>query len=167
MNHQQSRLEIIGFDNEPILNTFHQQAEPSSTLGLVFPGIGYTMHMPVMYYSSKILLDGGLDVLEVEYNYRRSSFQNEPEDERLHWILTDASNAYHAANARGSYKKLVAVGKSIGTIAMLSLLDEPGLQPAIPSRQSSEQQWPAILSGRISSIKKRPLTPSAAKSSPV
>ena len=130
MTQQQSRLEIVGFDNEPIPNTFHQQTEPSSTLGLVFPGVGYNMHMPVMYYSSKILLDGGLDVLEVDYNYRRASFQNEPEDERLHWILTDAANAYHAANARGSYKKLVAVGKSIGTIAMLSLLDEPGLQPA-------------------------------------
>jgi predicted alpha/beta-hydrolase family hydrolase len=130
VNHQQSRLEIIGFDNEPIHNTFHQQAEPTSTLGLVFPGIGYSVRMPVLYYSSKILLGSGLDVLEVEYNYRRLSFQNEPEDERLHWILTDAANAYHAANARGTYKKLVAVGKSIGTIAMLSLLDEPGLQPA-------------------------------------
>jgi pimeloyl-ACP methyl ester carboxylesterase len=127
VKHQQSRLEILGFDNEPIQNTFHRQPEPANALGLVFPGVGYSVHMPVLYYSSKILIDSGLDVLEIGYNYRRASFQNEAEDEKLHWVLTDAVSAYHAAKARGNYTKLIAVGKSIGTLAMLSLLDEPEL----------------------------------------
>jgi hypothetical protein len=133
VKHQQSRLQLVGFDNQPIQNTFHQRNEPSLTLGIVFPGVGYSTQMPILYYSRKVMLDAGLDVLEVEYNYRRSSFQNENEDEKLHWVLTDAASAYQAAieqtsTHQAAYKKLVVVGKSIGTLAMLALLDEPGLQ---------------------------------------
>lgn len=102
-----SSLAINGQDG-PIKNTLVSMGKTDS-LAIVFPGIGYTCQMPLLYYTTKALLRKGYDVLWVEYNYTSG-------ERALEIIREDGEACYNAAMARGGYKKVAVVSKSLGTI---------------------------------------------------
>lgn len=92
---------------------------------MLLPGLGYTCDMPLFYYAESMLLDAGADVLRVEYAYRlRPDFRDLPADERLRWLVADASAALQAGLERRPYRRVTLVGKSLGTLAMGRLLGE-------------------------------------------
>src|SRR5688500_6307733 len=125
-------LDIKGHRAEPVPNTFFKQAAGSEHLVLILPGMGYTCQMPLLYYSEKLLLSMGADVLLIEYEYsHRQDFKDAPSDERERWLVADVEAAYRAAVGQGDYKRVTVIGKSIGTIAMGHLLtDEDKLSQA-------------------------------------
>src|SRR5215210_1072785 len=63
-------LDIRGHRGDAVPNTFFAQDSETHHLAVVFPGLGYTAHMPVLYYPRRLLLERGADVLLVEYDYR-------------------------------------------------------------------------------------------------
>ena len=112
-------LEIKGFQNEPVPNTFFLQKDRSKHIAVLFPGMGYTSHMPLLYYSAQIMLQAGADVLQLEYQYnRRKDFMALAGEARKRWLTTDTSSAYKAIVKKGSYTESTVIGKSIGTRAM-------------------------------------------------
>lgn len=116
-------LEIIGYDNNPVPNTFFQQEEASSQVAFLLPGIGYTSHMPLLYYPARIMLALGMDVLGLEYDYgRREDFMALSGEERKEWLLTDVSRALQTVLKGREYRVMVLIGKSLGTRAMGHLL---------------------------------------------
>jgi len=125
-------LEISGYQNELVPNTFFRQDEEASHLAILLPGWEYTCQMPLLYYPARLLLAMGTDVLQVEYIYNlRADFQALPGSEQQQWLFSDASAATSTALAQRNYKRVTLIGKSIGTVAMGHLLTtEPRLKEA-------------------------------------
>lgn len=126
-------LEVRGYRNELVPNTFWRQEEDARSVGIVLPGWGYTCRMPLLYYSTKALLDGGSDVLWVEYAYsERPEFRQLPDAEQEAWLLADAAAGLHAALQQREYGRVTLIGKSLGTLAAGHLLaTEPSLANAL------------------------------------
>ncbi|HUV59441.1 MAG TPA: alpha/beta family hydrolase [Desulfatiglandales bacterium] len=117
------RLKIAGYHSEPVDNTFFLQEHPTDHLSIIFPGMGYTSHMPLLYYPARLLLILGDDVLRLEYDYnKRPEFLKLPLPERAEWMLRDVSAACKAVSSQRSYQRITLIGKSIGTLAMGHLL---------------------------------------------
>jgi hypothetical protein len=116
-------LEISGYQDRPLPNTFLRQKRETDHLALLYPGVGYTAHMPLLYYPSLALTELRADVLRVETVYiKRSEYIELPAPERARWLFDDATAACRGALAQRAYQKLTLVGKSLGTLAMGSLL---------------------------------------------
>ncbi len=116
-------LEIRGYLDEPVPHTFYEQEESASEVALLLPGMGYTSHMPLLYYPARVMLSLGADVLALEYDYnRREDFMALPGEERKKWLLTDVTSACRTMLKGGSYQEITLIGKSLGTRAMGHLL---------------------------------------------
>ena len=116
-------LEIRGYRDEQVPHTFYEQEETPAQLALLLPGMGYTSHMPLLYYPARIMLSLGADVLGLEYDYnRREDFMALPGEERKQWLLTDVTRACHTILKERSYQEITLIGKSLGTRAMGHLL---------------------------------------------
>ena len=116
-------LEIRGYRDEQVPHTFYEQEETPAQVALLLPGMGYTSHMPLLYYPARIMLSLGADVLGLEYDYnRREDFMALPGEERKQWLLTDATSACHTILMERSYREITLIGKSLGTRAMGHLL---------------------------------------------
>jgi predicted alpha/beta-hydrolase family hydrolase len=116
-------LEIKGFGDQSVPNTFLWQESEARQVAVILPGIGYTCHMPLLYYPSKVLLALGMDVMWVDYNYiRQPGFRMLSDDEQNRRILEDVSAACQAAVAQRSYRDVAIIGKSLGTRAMAQLI---------------------------------------------
>ena len=93
-------LDIVGFRDQAVPHTFFRQDDETRHLAILFPGLGYTTHMPVMFYPARLLLAQGADVLRVEYAYRQQAdFLTLPAEERNRWFFGDVSAACDAGLA--------------------------------------------------------------------
>jgi len=118
-------LDIRGHRGEAVSNTFFSQDFEAWSLAVIFPGLGYTAHMPVLYYPRLLLMERGADVLVVEYDYReRANFRMPRDPERDRWFFDDVAAACEAGLRRRPYSGVTLVGKSLGTLAMGQLLTE-------------------------------------------
>lgn len=103
----------------------HRQKNGTGKLALVFPGFAYTCQMPLLYYSAVALRSRGYDVVMAETDYAgRKDFQGLSSRERLELIRDDARAVYSDAVSLMNYDRLMLIGKSIGTIAIASLLQD-------------------------------------------
>jgi hypothetical protein len=122
-------LPIAGYRDLAVQNTFLRQNQPADHLGVVFPGLGYSVGMPVLYYPGQLLAELGADVLLVDTRYNRvREYEQATDEEQARWVEADASAALETALAQGRYRRVTLVGKSIGTLAVGHLLHaHPGL----------------------------------------
>ncbi len=120
---------------------------------MLFPGLGYSAHMPLIYYAGRLLTAHGADVLRVEYAYaNKPDFTGAPEAEQGRWLQSDATAAYEAALRQGSYQQVTLVGKSLGTLALGHLLATQRFDP------TSQCVWltPLLFGPLVSQIKQTP-----------
>ncbi len=116
-------LEIKGHRDELVPNTLLWQERQARQVAVVLPGIGYTCHMPLLYYASQSLLALGMDVLWVEYNYiRRADYRVLSGAEQNQWFFEDVTAACRIALTQRPYRDITLVGKSLGTRAMAQLI---------------------------------------------
>ncbi len=117
----QDVLEIVSGDTTLVPNTFIRQ-ETSKHLAVVFPGLGYNADMPLLYYTTEVLIKQGMDVLQLRYNYQTDSFQSLNQEAQSQKIITDCSAAYAAVRKQRNYTRMTLVGKSLGTLPLGHLL---------------------------------------------
>lgn len=124
------RLDLEGYQNEPLPHTFYRQEDGAEHLAILFPGMGYTVAMPALWYPHSLLLDRGADVLAVQQNYTLlPAFAEAGATEREEWAFADGLAAYGAARAQRDYQHITLVGKSLGTLVMARLVaEEPALK---------------------------------------
>jgi len=116
-------LEITGYGNRKVSNTFFRQQEETRRLAIVLPGVGYTCQMPLLYYASHAATGLGMDALWVEYDYiRRPEYNALPAAEKIQWLLTDVETAMRIGLAQRSYDAITLIGKSLGTVAISRLV---------------------------------------------
>lgn len=126
---EKTTLALHGFNNALIPNTFIKQ--DSSRLAIIFPGLGYTATMPLLYYSNRVMVSQGADVLEVHYNYNTETFQALSQADQYRHITADATAAYQTVMKQRNYKSVTLIGKSLGTLALGHLLStQPELSGA-------------------------------------
>jgi Alpha/beta hydrolase domain len=123
-------LDVVGYKDQPVPNTFIVQPNPTRHLGIVLPGYRYSPEMAPLYYAGRILLEGGADLMRIEYTYYRTDFPKQPESEQDKWISGDVFAACEAAFSQRAYEKITLIGKSMGTLAMAQLLVDPRFQRA-------------------------------------
>jgi hypothetical protein len=115
-------LDVVGYQNQEVPNTFIVQRNPAQHLGIILPGYRYSPEMAPLYYAARILLEQGADVLRIEYAYYRTDFMKQPESEQDKWISSDVFAACNRVLSDRSYEKITLIGKSLGTVAMCHLL---------------------------------------------
>jgi predicted esterase len=115
-------ISINGYGGKSVPNLFLRQNDPADTLAIIFPGLRYTCDMPLLYYPSRLFAHRAADVLQVNSDYTRADYQSASQSEQADWLRGDAQAALRAGKAQGNYKRLILVGKSIGTLALAYLV---------------------------------------------
>jgi predicted alpha/beta-hydrolase family hydrolase len=123
-------LDIVGYKNQKVPNTFMIQPATTHHLGVILPGYRHSADMADLHYAGRILLEQGADLLRVEYAYYRTDFMGQLDSEQDKWISSDVFAVCNAALSHRSYDQITLVGKSIGTIAMGHLLADSRFQGA-------------------------------------
>lgn len=151
-------LPITGHRNEPLPHTLLKQAHDTRHVGLLFPGVGYTAHMPLLYYPMKALLAMGADVLRIETMYlRERGFDTLAPADKARWVFEDATAACRAALAQRPYQRMTLVGKSLGTLAMAHILTTEEALPQAEAVWLTPLLWNDRLRAQILEAKPRSL----------
>lgn len=151
-------LEIIGYENKPLSHTFLKQKTETQHVAILFPGVGYTVHMPLLYYPMRELLANGADVLQIATVYaKQADYGRLSPTDRLRWVFGDATAACRAALAQRAYGQITLVGKSLGTLAMGFLLTTEKALTHAQAVWLTPLLWNDILRSQIQQAKPRSL----------
>ena len=123
-------LDVVGYENQRVANTFITQQEPTNHLGIILPGYRYSPDMAPLHYAGHILLGQGADVLRLEYAYYRTDFAERSNNEREERLSSDVFAACNAGLSHRTYEKITLIGKSLGTLAIGHLLNNSRFQQA-------------------------------------
>lgn len=85
----------------------------SNVLAVILPGIGYTLDRPLLDYSKKLCLELGFNVLPIEYGFQAA--RTEFDIEKFNYILKETMELLKISLS-SNYKKVIFIGKSIGTV---------------------------------------------------
>jgi dienelactone hydrolase len=125
-----THVDIHRPSGEALPNCFFRQAGEASELALVLPGLNYTADMPLLYYPARLLVERGADVLQVQADYTRPDFQSLDRMEQMRWLGNDAQAALKAGQSQRDYRRLILIGKSIGTLTLAYLVSLGGYAQA-------------------------------------
>lgn len=123
-------LEAPGYNREPVPASMVMHSGATDHLGIILPGYRHTIDMPDLHYAGLILGQKGADVLRVEYAYPKTDFMSRPERERAERLSADVRGACAAGLKKREYRKITLIGKSLGTLAMGHLLEDPAFSAA-------------------------------------
>jgi hypothetical protein len=108
-----------------IPNTYFCHEKKSDHLSLILPGLNYTCDMPLLYYTTQVMLATGADVVQVKYDYTRTQARQASSlTERFSQMKVDVIQMAQLALQQREYKHLILIGKSLGTLAIPYLLKE-------------------------------------------
>ncbi len=116
-------LLIIGFNQQPLDNQFWPSDSSVGTLAILLAGLNYNMDMPLMFFARRLLLWRGVDVLNLNPNTRSTAFQGTNEADQLTWLEADMRAGIHAGLAQSNYQQLILAGKSIGSLAIATVVE--------------------------------------------
>lgn len=117
-------LEIPGARGHRVDNKFYQHEEAVDKFAVIFPGLGYTCDKPMLYYTSKLLLARGYDVLQLWTDYNDPAFDELPRAEQTFQLIEDGKALLAAGLQVKNYSNLLLAGKSLGTLTMTFIISE-------------------------------------------
>lgn len=86
-------------------------------LCVLFPGVGYTNLKPLLYYSGKIAIQEGYELLQIEYsNLPSKIFGDEEKMKEAFSIALSQAESQLSQVKWEDYEDVIFVGKSIGTV---------------------------------------------------
>ncbi|MFW9833969.1 MAG: alpha/beta family hydrolase [Candidatus Thorarchaeota archaeon] len=118
------RLTIAGYNGRPLKNSFFRQSDSINKLGIVFPGLAYGPQMPLLHYTITTMIESGLNVLAVDYDYSNNpEFMKESQELRSDWFMADIEAVVRVATTEENQEVVCLAGKSLGTLAVGHLLE--------------------------------------------
>ena len=152
-------ISIRGYGGRSVPNRLFRQAG-AQRLALILPGLRYTCDMPLLFYTARLMIQRGAAVLQVHSDYTQAAYQSAPGSEQGRWLAEDTQAAYQAGLAADDFRELILIGKSIGTLALASLVaggvEAPGIwltpllhQPRLVEA-ALQQKGPALFIGSSS-----------------
>jgi hypothetical protein len=124
------KLDILGYQQEPVPHTFFQQSQESRHVGMIFAGQNITCQHPTLYYPTRELLLRGADTLLVDYSLR-PAFSTFSGEQIKACIEADTIACYKALFGERTYQQVTLIGKSLGTLAMGHLLQTYPQMPQV------------------------------------
>jgi hypothetical protein len=118
---EMTSIPIRGYAGQPVPNRLFRPARARS-LALILPGLRYSCDMPLLFYPARLMIQRGAAVLQVHSDYTQAAFQSASKAEQARWLAEDAQAALKAGLAAGNFHNAVLIGKSIGTLALASLV---------------------------------------------
>ena len=95
-------------------------------LAVIFPGIGYTKDRPLLYYSGRLAIQLGYEIIRVDFGELPDPKGfGDPEKRKV--LITLAMDRCRAALGEvdfSSYDKIVFISKSLGTVSAAALAAE-------------------------------------------
>jgi hypothetical protein len=98
-----------------------EQKGETNRLVIILPGAGYTTQAPLLHFTTGLFFSKGFDVLHINYSFNRQE-QSELSEEAF---TRDVQLAIDNAIKNKEYSHYYVVAKSIGTIALSYLLNNP------------------------------------------
>lgn len=99
-------------------------------IAVVFPGVGYTVEKPLLYYTASEAKDAGYQLLKLDYGEEIHSFQGRSEA-GLESLMEKAKNKVKEQLEVidwGQYEKILFISKSIGTTLACWVEKELGIR---------------------------------------
>jgi len=154
------QLEIRTSTGESLANRFIYQSRPAESLAVVFPGLRYNCDKPLLYYTSLALAARGVDILQSWVDYNQAEIESLSQADQTLKMVSDAQTILMAGFQARPYKRLILVGKSIGTLIMAFILSQeqpflvsakiwltPLLQIPLVTAAVQNNSAPAIIAG--------------------
>lgn len=94
----------------------------SDILTIILPGQNYSNEKPLMYYSAKVALNLGLDVICIDYGFQ-ISHKDFDLDTEFEIVIRESEHILKKCLSK-KYKKIIFIGKSLGTIIQNSLSEK-------------------------------------------
>jgi hypothetical protein len=113
---------VEGYKRMKIPFTLYGKTEISQGLLILLPGSGYTVKSPLFHYSAGIFYNSSVDILEVNYPYKNEFYNDFSSEELYKAVKFDSETVIDTVLNTNSYKSFYIIGKSLGTIAISSLL---------------------------------------------
>ena len=113
---------VKGYQELNVPFTFLRNEHHSKSLVVFLPGTGYTVQSPLFHYAKELFIQRDFDVLQVNYQYKDKVYAEFTVEERIESIIFDVNKVLDEALMNAPYENYYVMGKSIGTIAMSSLL---------------------------------------------
>ncbi|MFD0050508.1 alpha/beta hydrolase [Actinomycetes bacterium NPDC127524] len=121
---------VHGYKGMNIPFTMLSKKEDSKKLAILLPGAGYTVQAPILHYSTGVFINKSFDVLQVKYQYNNEFYADFSMDELSEAIKVDVHTVLDSVRAERTYENVYLIGKSIGTIAMSSVLEREEFKKA-------------------------------------
>ena len=118
-----NKQKISGYKKMEVPFMLLSQAEHSKRLAIILPGAGYTAQAPLLHYSTEVFLNRSFDVLEINYQYNNEAYEDFTMEELSLAIQYDVKTVLDQVLENNNYENFYIVGKSLGTIAMVSEMD--------------------------------------------
>ncbi len=114
-------IEIQSHWGTTIRNEYLVQGK--DTLAVLLPGGRYTLMAPLMYYAYVAVQQAGYDILAVEYGFQRTDKGIQHNETDLAHLTSEAQEAISKCLDQKDYKKLIFIGKCLGTHIQTQLAD--------------------------------------------
>jgi hypothetical protein len=121
---------VAGYNNQQVPFQLIKQNKQASSLAVMLPGRGYTVQGPLFHYSTGVFLNKGFDVLHVNYDYNTVQSESLTLEEEIQQITEDVNSVLDYILKYQPYDFYTLIGKSLGTIALSSIVDRISLKNA-------------------------------------
>ncbi|WP_232939501.1 hypothetical protein [Exiguobacterium aurantiacum] len=125
---QEQTNELIGFDGIEVSYTLLTQERPSHQLAVLLPGFRYSTSAPMFHFTTSLLLERSIDVLEINYEYFRDDYAHIKDISYV--VRHDVRTVIDHVLSTHEYEAFIFVGKSLGTVALAHELTRPIFQDA-------------------------------------
>lgn len=111
--------QVIRNENSTIPYTWIRSEQPSKSICIMLPGLGYSTQRPLFHYATGICLHNHVDVLHINYNFvKNPQFRELPKEDQEQWMYEDVKAVVEAVLKDCEYEQCILLSKSIGTIPM-------------------------------------------------
>ncbi|EPD51485.1 hypothetical protein HMPREF1210_02083 [Paenisporosarcina sp. HGH0030] len=114
---------VKGYKEMNIPYTLLSNQNHSKNLVVFLPGTGYTVQSPLFHYVKDLFSQRDFDVLQINYQYKDKSYTEFTKEEIIEAIKFDVNTVIDEVLKNDSYENSFIMGKSLGTIAMNSVLN--------------------------------------------
>lgn len=119
---------VKGYKEIDVPFTILNKENNFKNIAIILPGVGYTSQAPLLHYSTGVFINKSFDVLQLNYQYSINDYVDFDEiSEAIKW---DVKNVLDYILSNKTYENFYFIGKSLGTIAMSSVLNRETFQNA-------------------------------------
>lgn len=115
---------VLGYREMEVPFNLISEVEGTKKLVVFLPGAAYTVQSPAFHYSQYIFLEKGFDVLQVNYLYNDQVYDEFTKEELSEAIKYDVKTVLEEVLKDTSYETFYFVAKSLGTIALTSIVNQ-------------------------------------------